>query len=345
MLTSRVGTSFVVGLVCLSGCLAPPKLDGDVVVGTSGVDVYGSDESPYTTGEPAVDVGGSTSDAATGVVDDASTGDAPAMPDVGNDDDTADPTGEPGELPPGYPTEQPFGDDVRELDLVGHWVVPWNPAGVAHVELVVDASGGFAWRERDAGCGIVGAADGSLWVDGGQLVFAVDAWDKAMPWDTQAGVGIEIAAPFRMRVGYTPMGGFLGFAAPVDFTSVFPWEGRAYARLDASAGPVGAWAGEAELWATPPDADAPALIVRDRREADVLQTAFAHVASERTWWWPQGPDVEEGEAVTASWIDETPGNLAGAAVIADVRHAYDGTGLITFSPQMAFALVGASPCP
>lgn len=342
--TVRTLVASVVGVAAVPSCIMPPKLDGDVVVGTSGVEIAGSDESPYTTGEGETSTT-SWSPETSEAGDDEATSEGSPPPDVGVDTGTED-TGEPGQLPPGYPVDQMFGDDVRELDLVGHWVMPWNPAGRDHVEITIDAAGTFEWRERDADCSVVGSADGSLWVESGQLVLAVDAWDKPMPWDTAAAIGIEFAAPFRMRVGYTPMGGYLGFAAPPDLTSVLPWTGRAYARLDASVGPVGTWAGESELWATPPDANAPALIVRERRDAQVLSASTAHVAGTRTWWWPDGPSLDgDGDDVTATWLDETPGNVAGAAVIAELRHAYDGVGLITFTDETALALIAESPCP
>lgn len=346
MLTSIIRPLAATALVvaALPACITPPKLDGDVVVGTSGVDVAASDESPYSTGEGDVSTSSSAPESSEGGDDETAATTESSSPDVGTETGTEE-TGEPGELPPGYPVDQAFGDDVRELDLIGRWVVPWSPVGRDHVEIEVDAAGGFAWRERDADCTVVGSADGSLWVEGTQLVLSVDAWDKPMPWDTETAIGVELAAPFRMRVGYTPMGGYLGFAAPPDLTSVIPWSGRAYSRLDASAGPVGSWAAEAELWATPPDEASPALIVRERREADVAPTAMAHVAGSRTWWWPDGPSPDDGDEITAPWLDETPGNVAGAAVIADVRHAYDGVGMITFTDETALVLTASSPCP
>lgn len=333
-------------LCCLStvtaACFPAPKPDGDVMVGTTGIEAVGSDDAPYTTGTVA--------DGETTAATDATSGDATTTSSTSSIGDSSDggssgDSGEPGELPPGYPTDQPFGDDVRELDLVGRWTMPWEPAGQDHVEWVIADDGSFEWFERTAACELVGDGRGRLWVEGTQLAFAVDVWDKPTPWDTAAATGVEFAAPWRMRIGYTPMGGYLGLAAPRDLVAIAPWQGHGYSRLDATMGPTGAWAGESELWATPPDAALPVLVVRDRFDAQVPETATALLVHGRTWWWPDGPSEDAAEQVNAPWSDQTPGNLAGAATIAGVLHAYDALGLISFVADRSFKLGAAPPCP
>ena len=42
--------------------------------------------------------------------------------------------------------------------------MPWDPTGVPDVQLTISADGSFVWQERDADCGTVGLASGSMWV-------------------------------------------------------------------------------------------------------------------------------------------------------------------------------------
>lgn len=333
-----------VGLSTLA-CFPAPKPDGDRVVGTSGIVEFGSDDAAYSTSEatavpPSDDPGdrATTAGESTGAVE---------MPtsDDGSDGGTSGEVGEPGELPPGYPVDQPFGDDIRELDLVGRWIMPWDPAGVPHVVLEVADDGSFAWFERAADCNDLGVASGNLWVEGTQLVLAVDVWDKSAPWDTESAIGVAFDAPFRMRIGYTPMGGYLGLAGPQGLVGVAPWQGRSYARLDATVGATGVWAAESELWATPPGDPSPTLVVRDRFDAQTPEASTALVVHGRTWWWPEGPAPDADQQTNGPWSDDTPGNVAGAATIVGVLHAYDAVGLISFVGDRSFKLGVSSPCP
>ncbi len=345
---SRFASSVPLAVLSLAACFPAPKGDGDIVVGSSGIDGFGSDDAPYTTAPD--DMGDTSTSGVDPSTSSSATNDAPgesSFGDVttgGGDDESSD-SGTPGELPQGYPVDQPFGDDVRELDLVGTWVMPWVPIAVPHVVLVVAADGGFTWTERAADCSVTGSADGNLWVEGTQLAMSVATWDKTSPWDTEARIGVELDAPFRMRIGYTPMGGFLGLSAPEDMVDMAPWRGRGYSRIDASVGANGNWAAESELWATPPDEDAPVLVVRERFDAHVLDTNTATIVAARTWWYPEGPSADEPEQDGGPWSDDTPGNVAGAATIVGVPHAYDAAGLISFAADRSFKLGVVAPCP
>ncbi len=328
-----------------SACFAAPPAEGGDVVGSTGVDSAFGDEAPYTTSNSGDDGSSNDTSSAAGT-DGSDTRDAGGTTTFGTDVDTG-PTGDGtnGGLPPGFPSDAPFGDDVRELDLVGRWLMPWSPSGVPHVQLDIAADGAFMWVERDGDCTPLGAAEGTLWVEGTQLAMAVEVWDKTPPWDTVAATGGALQAPFRMRLGYTPMGGYLGVSGPRDLTAIAPWYGRGYARLDAGTGVVGSWVAESELWATPAGEDTPALIVRDRFDAHVPATSQAQLASRQMWWWPEGPVPAGDESESGPWIDETPGNIAGAASIVGVRHAYDALGLISFVADRSFVLGAPAPCP
>jgi len=346
--------SFVLLTLCALtplACFPAPKGEGDIAIGTSGIDDFGSDDAPYTTASATPDATStpeSTADASTDAMETTGGDDAPgessSAVDVTTDGGGSSDDGVPGELPPGYPIEQAFGDDVRETDLIGTWVMPWVPVAVPHVVLVVADDGGFTWTERGADCSVTGSADGNLWVEGSQLGMSVASWDKTAPWETLDATGTEFDAPFAMRIGYTPMGGFLGLAAPEGMVDMAPWEGRSYSRLDVSSGVNGNWAAESELWATPPGDDAPVLVVRERFDAHVPDTSTATLVDTRTWWYPEGPNADEPAQDIGPWSDDTPGNVAGAATIVGVAHAYDGVGLITFSGDRTFKLGVAAPC-
>jgi hypothetical protein len=352
---SRLASSLPFVVLSLTACFPAPKGDGDIVIGTSGIDAFGSDDAPYTTA--ATDVGDDVTteatvdpstrgDETTDAPGDSSGGEVTTGGDVGDDsgDESSTDDGTPGELPPGYPVDQAFGDDVREVDLIGTWVMPWVPAAVPHVVLAIADDGSFTWTERAADCSVTGSADGNLWVEGTQLAMSVATWDKTSPWDTIDATGTEFEAPFRMRIGYTPMGGFLGMSAPEGMVDMAPWRGRGYSRIDASAGANGNWAAESELWATPPGDDTPVLVVRERFDAHVLDTSTATLVAARTWWYPEGPSADEPEQDGGPWSDQTPGNIAGAATIVGVPHAYDAAGLISFSADRTFKLGVAAPC-
>ena len=339
--------SFLATLTLLPACFAAPKLDLPSFGETStGISLDEGDEQPY---EPEGSSGADDSIATTGVVDptdtDATT-DSGEPATTGVDPTIAEGTGDSGDtgIDDAFPAPEPFGDDVRELDLVGSWTVPWDPTGVADVMITIAADGAFTWIETEADCSAAGSASGQLWVEGSQLVMHLDAWDKKDPWDVEAALGEPLAVPFRMRLGYAPMGGYLGISARKRFTDVMSWRGVGYVRLDAGSGPQGAWVGEAELWAIPAGASEPQLLVRDRYSATLVSGGAASVDHAWTWWWPeQGlEEIEDGEG---EWIDETPGNVAGAVTIDGDMLAYDATHLMSFTSDRAFKLGVVSDCP
>jgi hypothetical protein len=329
-------------LVCI-GCFASPTGDDpEIYAGNDGED--GSDGAPYlpeTSATMGVTSSGSAGDESDGSSEHGSDG---GETEAGTSDDGsggAAPWDE-GDVPVGFPLLEPFGDDVRETDLVGTWTTPWDPTGVPDVQLTIAADGTFVWQERDAECGAVGLASGSLWVASSQLVMHFDAWDKRPAWDAEEEIAVAIDPPYRMRLGYTPMGGFLGISAPAGLTATGDWAGRGYVRLEGSTGASGSWGAEAELWAVPPGELGPVLVARDRFDAE-LGGGPAQLTHGRTWWWPQQlarPDAHE----SGPWSDDTPGNVAGAATVLGVMHAYDATGLISFTAQRSFKLGVSSDC-
>lgn len=242
-----------------------------------------------------------------------------------------------------FATTGVFGDDVRELDLVGTWTMPWDPTGVADVSIAIADDGSFTWRETTATCEDAGGGTGVLWIEGNQLVLHVDTWDRAAPWDVADVLGGPLVPPFRMRLGDVPMGGFLAFAAPSTLTDVRSYQGMGYVRLDASSGAGGTWASESELWAVPAGESRGVLVVRDRYDA-TLGSGPARVQHTRTWWWPDGPTGEPDASASLPWSDDTPGNVAGAASIGGEPYAYDATGLFAFAGDRSFKLGVSSDC-
>lgn len=238
-----------------------------------------------------------------------------------------------------------FGDDVRETDLVGVWTMPWEPVGVPDVSLTIADDGAFVWRESNAGCTVAAEARGWLWVENTQLVLHVATWNKRLPWDVEDRLGLTIEPPFRLRLGYSPMGGYLGIAGPDHLLAISDWQGRSYDRIDAGTGPGGAWVAEAELWAEVEGELEPQLIVRDRFSASLTDPNTATLTMERSWWWPaDGPDVDTPIETNGSWVDETPGYTAGAATVNGGSFAYDALHLMSFASEQSFRLGVSSDC-
>lgn len=336
----------LVVLALAGACFAAPKVDETIDDGAStGIELGGSDGAPYqptsSTTAAAEDDGTSGALDTGGEVtaDGSSTGEA----EVDTGSDTTGSGWNEDDVPPGFPGTEPFGDDVRELDLVGTWTTPWAPTGVADVELVIDDDGSFVWRERAADCSDVGSASGTMWVSNGQLVMHFDAWDKRAPWDTEDALGIAIAPPYRLRIGYTPMGGYLGLSAPAGLLAIDDWSGRGYVRISVGVGALSDWAAEAELWAMPDGEPGPLLVARDRFEAHLGSSGVAQLLHARTWWYPEQSAAPDDSEV-GPWSDDTPGNTAGAATVVGVGHAYDAGGLLTFTPSRSFKLGVASDC-
>lgn len=315
------------------GCFAKPRDPEPENDGSTGISFpHGSDGELFETGS-AASGSAATTGIATGMTDesDAGTSSGATAIDLGTVVDPFDSVGV-------------FGDDVRELDLVGTWTMPWDPAGVPDVSLAIAPDGGFTWRETTAGCGDVGGGSGVLWVEGNQLVLHVEVWDRAPPWDVVDVIGGPLTAPFRMRLGYVPMGGFLAFAAPSSLTETLAYAGLGYVRLDASSGAGGLWASESELWAVPAGQTQGVLVVRDRYDA-TLSSGPARLREGRTWWWPTGPDPDAGTSSAVPWSDDTPGNAAGAATVGGEPYAYDSTGLFAFAGDRSFKVGVSSDCP
>lgn len=337
--------SILASLTLASACFAAPDLTlPSFDDASTGISFDEGDEEPYVPEGTSDDVPGdgtttfepSDTDAEVDTGDATSLGSSDAGIESG---DSSDGGGD-----DAFPAPEPFGDDVLELDLVGSWTMPWDPTGVADVSIAIASDGAFTWRETEADCSDAGSASGRLWVEGSQLVMHVDAWDKKEPWDVEAVLGEPLAVPFRMRLGYAPMGGYLGLAARKRLTDVVQWRGVGYVRLDAGTGPQSAWAAEAELWAIPTGATEPQLLVRDRFSATLVSGGFAIVDHAWTWWWPE-QGLEEVDSSDDSWADETPGNVAGAATIGGKTFAYDAAHMMAFEADRSFKLGVISDCP
>jgi hypothetical protein len=334
--------SIVVSFTLLPACFAAPNLEVPSFDDAStGISLDDGDEEPYvpegTSGDSAGDettFGPSETDTTPG---DVTTSEVEST--EGSESDESSESGGSDV----FPAPEPFGDDVRELDLVGSWTMPWDPNDVADVSITIASDGAFTWRETEADCSDGGSASGRLWVEGSQLVMHVDAWDKKDPWDVEAVLGEPLEVPFRMRIGYAPMGGYLGFAARKRFTDVVQWRGAGYVRLDAGTGPQSAWANEAELWAVPAGATEPQLLVRDRFSATLVSGGIAIVDHAWTWWWPE-QGIQEVDSSDDPWVDETPGNVAGAASIGDDTFAYDAVHMMAFEADRSFKLGVVSDC-
>ncbi len=336
--------SILASLMLLPACFAAPELDlPSFDDASTGIAFDEGDEEPY--------VPEGTSGSA---LDDATTTFEPNGTDESSPGDTGEPTTGVASTDDGgesddtggvdaFPAPELFGDHVRELDLVGSWTMPWDPTGVADVSITIASDGAFTWRETEADCSDGGSASGQLWVEGSQLVMHVDAWDKKDPWDVDAVLGEPLATPFRMRLGYAPMGGYLGFAARKRLTDVVQWRGVGYVRLDAGTGPQSAWAAEAELWAIPAGTTEPQLLVRDRFSATLVSGGVAIVDHAWTWWWPE-QGIEEIDSSDDPWVDQTPGNVAGAATIGGDVFAYDAVHMMAFAADRSFKLGVASDC-
>ena len=306
----------------------------------TGVDTdSGSDAGEGTaseTGSPAT----SSSDSASGTASTSSTT-SDATGTTGEEGETTGGTGNlPSFGPPGV-----FGDDVRETDLVGVWTTPWDPVGVPDVSITIAADGSFDWRETSADCSTVRTAAGRLWVEGTQLVIEADAWDKRDPWQVEERLGAPLARPFRMRLGYGPMGGYLGIAGADGLLQQVAWQGRTYDRQAAGVGADGSWVAEGELWALIEDEPEPRLVVRDRFSAELGPAGAATLTTQRSWWYPgEKPDTEAPAVINTTWFDETPGAAVGAANVGGTRHAYDAVHMISFTADQSFQLGVVSDC-
>lgn len=246
---------------------------------------------------------------------------------------------------PSFGPAEPFGDDIRETDLVGVWTKPWEPAGVADVSITIAADGAFTWVETSADCSTTNTASGQLWVAGTQLIFHVDVWDKRDPWLVDDIIGGSLERPFRMHLGYSPMGGYLGLNGGTSLTHQGNWAGRTYDRQQAGLGAGGDWIAEAELWALISGEVEPRLVLRDRFAADLQGSGSARVSVDRSIWYPSDRPVWESVALAdGSWSDETPGAVVGAAGVIGVRHAYDAVHMLSFEPDRSFKLGVVSDC-
>jgi hypothetical protein len=251
-----------------------------------------------------------------------------------------------GPAPEPFPPVQPFGDDVRELDLVGTWGSPWTATGEPTLALALAGDGAFVLRETDGACAELRRGEGLAWVEGRQLVLRVDAWTGPLPWPTAAEIGESFTAPFELRLGYALLGDALGLAAPPGFRSDGAWAGRGYGRVAAGQGPEGEWVTESELWGVPSGQRLATLIVRDRYEASLASGGAALLRAQSTYWYP-GPDASPRAPTEQSgtWVDTTPGNSAGAATVVGQPHAYDARSLIPFASGPTLRRAAATGCP
>lgn len=321
-------------LCWFAGCISAPE-PLSVLSSVTGISL-GSDGEPYVPWSPTTG-GATTQDSATSV---GMSTDATAT-------DTATDTSPPatGGALPSFDPPGVFGDDVRETDLIGVWTAPWEPAGQADVSLIVAATGAFTWVESVADCSQSYVATGMLWVENSQLILHVETWEKRDPWHVEAVLGGALVRPFRLRLGYSPMGGFLGVAGAATLTHVRNWQGRTFDRIAAGMGPQGSWVAEAELWALVPGELAPALIVRDRSSAELDAAGGATLTVARTWWYPGDEPVAEAPVVTnGAWVDNSPGLVAGAATVVGDSYAYDALHMFTFESSRSLRLGVVSDC-
>lgn len=323
--------------------------------------------TPQTTGPLATTTGGASDTAVLPTATDSTTG--------------SDTTGEPS---PFGPIEE-FGDDTLENDLLGVWGLsfgpswgitalnpvppPWDPVGAPDSVLSVNAQGGFVWTEYSADCDpaqtTVGM--GSVWVEGSQIVFHVDSWERQLPWDTLNGPPAQdFAAPFRMKLGYTLQGSYLTLAGPSTLTEVGPYNGRSLQYIDPEADRndlAGHWLGEAELVAIPAGQQLPQTIVRTSFQGN-FQPDDGVVGSnveglvieqgETTRYFFPDDSVTAVDLIASWWCYNTCPTTSGLAALyppaggAGISFTYGPyaatTRLISFDAGLTFVAAGISDC-
>ena len=198
-------------LCCLSAataaCFPAPKADGDAVVGTTGIEAVGSDDAPYTTG--AVSDGDTTVaiDVTTGEA--ASTSTTTSVGDTSAGESTGD-SGEPDELPPGYPTDQPFGAATTcVLALAGDR----HELGIKVLRWLMGSFEGRSWGHLAVATAPIGAGLALA------VALARDLDALALGDDVAASLGVSPRAVQRRAVtavallvgGATAVAGVLGF--------------------------------------------------------------------------------------------------------------------------------------
>lgn len=276
------------------------------------------------------------------------------------DDTTGDDTT--GVVTDGFDPQGGFGDDefgVQELDLVGRWGLHWDPAQSPWTsELTIDPAGTFTWRETTDDCAAETLASGRVWVDGFDLVLHVDVWDRALPFATLGALGEEFPPPFRLRLGYSLQGLYLGLAAPAGITTPAPYAGRTWARYFADDDWLaGEWQLEAELTAIPAGEQSARVIVREVFQA-LLDPAFnttpvegtGQLVHSRTFWDLDPPKTDpatlaSGDYACVGACDQP----AGAVEIDGEFHVYGpyagAQRLMTFASGKTFQRDTPPACP
>lgn len=214
----------------------------------------------------------------------------------------------------GFDPQGAFGDDefgVQELDLVGRWGLWWDPTKSPwQSELTIEPDGGFVWRETTDDCRGETLATGTLWVEGYAMVMHVDTWERDLPFATMDALGEEFPPPFRLRLGYTLQGLYLGLAAPTGITTPEPYAGRTWARYFADDDWLaGEWQLEAELTAIPAGEQQAIVIVREVHQA-LLDPAFnttpvegsGQTVHSRTFWGADPPKADPAQLGSGDYV-------------------------------------------
>jgi hypothetical protein len=360
--TTHLARSAAAFTMLTAGC------GGDKVdLGTSGTSVDSTGQCPTarcldeTSTTPTTGATATSGPTVTSTVhtDGTSTTDTTGTGDTTGEPDT---TGTTGVDTDGFDPAGVFGDGefgVQEMDLVGTWGLHWDPAQSPwNSELTIEADGSFVWRETTDSCMSETLATGTLWVEGYQIVMHVDVWERQLPFATLDALGEEFLPPFRLRLGYSLQGLYLGLAAPERITSPEPYAGRTWVRYFADDDWLaGQWQLEAELTAIPGGSQSAIVIVREVYQA-LLDPAFNDVPVEgtgetvrsRTFWAADPPKTDKtligsGDYLCVGACDQP----AGAATIDGEFFVYGSYGgaqrLMSFASGLAFQRDTPPACP
>ena len=240
----------------------------------------------------------------------------------------------------GFPTPEPFGDHVVELDLVGTWRVPTDPSAPGYeLSLSIDAAGKFEWIEYDDACVTIREGTGVLWVNGAALVMLFQSFTDTAPWDVQSRFGWDAQAPFLIRAGYAPVLGHIAITAPAAMRIAAPWGSLGYTRTVGGTTAEDVWVAESELWAIPPGKSQAELVARDRHELAIADGDAWHVIYHL--WFEDGEQIADP---TEYYLESYSDGGLGYVTVDGEDYVYVGSSMASWEPGDNFQKNAPGAC-